>query len=235
MMPAVVAVRHVAFEDLGLLAPLLRARGYGLRYLEAGVDALAADALLAADLAVILGGPVGVYEADRYPFLRGEQQAIAARLERGRPTLGICLGAQLMARALGAAVASTGRSEIGYAPLTLTEQGRDSALRGIGTVPVLHWHGDQFDIPAGAVRLAETPDFPNQAFSFGPGILGLQFHLEADQTQIERWLIGHAHELSARGVEPQVIRQDTARYGPDLARVARTVFSAWLDQCLTGR
>lgn len=230
--PVVIALRHVAFEDLGILDPLLTARGYDVRYVEAGVGTLDAQALLAADLVVILGGPIGVYETARYPFLRDEQQAIAARLEQDKPTLGICLGAQLMAQALGATVASTGRAEIGYAPLTLTEEGRVSVLGSLGTVPVLHWHGDQFAIPAGASRLAQTPGFPNQAFSRGPRILGLQFHLEADPTRLERWLIGHAHELSAHRVDPGVLRRDTARYGAALAKCAHAIFTTWLDRSL---
>lgn len=222
-------IRHVAFEDLGVLAPLLAERGYIARYLQAGVDAFDAEALLAADLVVILGGPIGVYETDRYPFLAAEQQAIAARIGQGKSTLGICLGAQLMAQALGAEVVAAGQVEIGYAPLTLTSEGQTSALHGIGAVPVLHWHGDQFAIPNGAARLAQTPGFPNQAFSFGPRILGLQFHLEADHKQIERWLIGHAHELSTRGIDLQAIRRDAAQYGRGLVQAARVVFNAWLD------
>lgn len=223
-------IRHVAFEDLGILAPLLDERGYAVRYLEAGVGPFDEAAVLAADLLVILGGPIGVYETDRYPFLIAERKAIAERLSRGAPTLGICLGAQLMAQALGAEVAATGRVEIGYAPLTLTAEGQSSMLRHIGTVPVLHWHGDQFAIPDGALRLAQTRGFPNQAFSLGPKILGLQFHLEADHEQIERWLIGHAHELSSHGIDPRIIRRDAARHGPSLADAARAVFNAWLDQ-----
>lgn len=227
--PVALVVRHVAFEDLGILAPLLMERGYELQYREAGVDRLSEQSLLTADLVVVLGGPIGVYETDRYPFLLGEQRAIAARLEQGKPILGICLGAQLLALALGAEVRATGRTEIGYAPLSLTRQGEDSVLQNIAGVPVLHWHGDQFAIPDGAMRLAETPGFPNQAFSLGPKVLGLQFHLEADYAQIDRWLIGHAYELSARGVSLDVLRRDAALYGPALAQAARTVFTAWLD------
>jgi len=224
------AVRHVPFEDLGILAPLLAERGYSVRYLEAGVDSIDAATLGNADLVVILGGPIGVYETGRYPFLEQELRAIAHRLRQDKPTLGICLGAQLMAAALGAEVAPTGRAEIGYAPLTLTPQGQDSVLSAVKAVPVLHWHGDQFAIPEGAVRLAETPGFPNQAYALGPRILGLQFHLEADSTQIERWLIGHACELSLRQIDPAVIREDARRHGPELERCARAAMEQWLDQ-----
>ncbi|MGE8612145.1 MAG: glutamine amidotransferase [Achromobacter veterisilvae] len=223
------AVRHVPFEDLGILAPALAERGYTVQYLEAGVDAIDAAALADADLAVILGGPVGVYETGRYPFLKAELRAIGERLRRDRPTLGICLGAQLMAAALGAEVAPAGRVEIGYAPLTLTADGLASPLRAVQSVPVLHWHGDQFGIPAGARRLAETPGFPNQAFSLGPKILGLQFHLEADASRIEQWLIGHACELSRHGIDPAAIRRDAERHGPSLARSAGLAIGIWLD------
>ncbi|WP_454696518.1 glutamine amidotransferase [Achromobacter aegrifaciens] len=223
------AIRHVPFEDLGILAPVLEERGYSVRYLEAGVDTIDAATLGNADLVVILGGPIGVYETGRYPFLEQELRAIAHRLRQDKPTLGICLGAQLMAAALGAEVTSTGRAEIGYAPLTLTPQGQDSVLSAVQAVPVLHWHGDQFAIPEGAARLAETPGFPNQAYALGPRILGLQFHLEADSAQIERWLIGHACELSLRQIDPAVIREDARRHGQELERCARAAMEQWLD------
>ena len=229
-----IAIRHVAFEDLGLLAPLLGERGYAVRYLDAGVDTIDAEALRDADLLVILGGPIGVYETERYPFLVGESAAIAARLAAGKPTLGICLGAQLIAQALGADVAATGKVEIGFAPLTLTEEGRASVLKPIDGVPVLHWHGDQFAIPAGAQRLAQTPGFPNQAFAIGRHVLGLQFHLEVEPAQLERWLIGHAHELAAHRIDPATIRRDAALHGDALTRAARAIFGAWLDGCEAG-
>src|SRR5271156_4652730 len=98
------AVRHVAFEDMGLLGPLLAARGYETRWLEAGVDPIDVTALLEPDLVVVLGGPIGVYEAETYPFIADEVEAVGSRLEAGKPLLGICLGAQIMAAALGARV-----------------------------------------------------------------------------------------------------------------------------------
>lgn len=228
------AIRHVAFEDLGILEPLLIERGYAVRYLEAGVDEIDQAAITATDLLVVLGGPIGVYDTERYPFLAAEKAAIAARLKQDKPTLGICLGAQLMAEALGATVAATGKVEIGYGALTLTDEGRASPLRHLGAIPVLHWHGDQFSIPEGASRLAETQGFPNQAFAPGPRILGLQFHLEADHRQIERWLIGHAHELTANGLELAAIREDAVRHGPRLEHAARAVIAEWLDRLTTG-
>lgn len=228
-MPTTIAVRHVPFEDLGILAPLLSERGHSIAYRDAGIDALDARELGEADLLVVLGGPIGVYETGAYPFLAGEIDAVAGRIARGRPTLGICLGAQIIASAAGAAVGATGRKEIGYAPITLTPEGAASPLARVGETPVLHWHGDAFEIPPGATRLAETPGFPNQAFAMDAAVLGLQFHLEADRRRIERWLIGHAHELSAAGMDPNLIRAQAAAHGQVLEDAGRDVFGAWLD------
>src|SRR5271170_2275741 len=126
------AVRHVAFEDLGLLGPLVAARGYGVRYHDAGVQPIDAATLLAPDLLIVLGGPIGVYERDAYPFIAEEIAAIAARLEADKPILGICLGAQMMAAALGAKVAPGPAKEIGWASLPLTPAGRASVLAPLG-------------------------------------------------------------------------------------------------------
>lgn len=228
--PTAIAVRHVPFEDLGIFDSLLVGRGYGVSYLDAGIDPLGPESLLSADLVVVLGGPIGVYETASYPFLVDEKRAIAARLAADRPTLGVCLGAQLIADVLGADVMPTGCKEIGYAPLTLTDDGRASVLAPLDGLPVLHWHGDQFAIPDGAARLAETPGFPNQAFALGNTVLGLQFHLEADPAQLERWLIGHAHELATAGIDPRQIRIDAATHGAALVDAATQVFEAWLDE-----
>ncbi|MFV0406870.1 MAG: glutamine amidotransferase [Propioniciclava sp.] len=224
------AIRHVLFEDLGLIEPLLAERGYQIRYLEAGVGPFPSDLVAECDLLVVLGGPVGVYDAGAYPFLGAESDAMAQRMAAEAPTLGLCLGAQLMASALGAEVTPTGRTEIGFSPLTLTPEGHASVLAPLAGEPVLHWHGDEFAIPDGATRLAETPGFPNQAFALGGHALGLQFHIEADHERIEQWLIGHAHELASAGIHPGGIRADAQRFGPALARRAHTILSEWLDQ-----
>lgn len=228
-MKTAIAIRHLDFEDLGTLEPLLAARGYTVRYLDATTDDLHAVDTAAADLLVLLGGPIGAFDEDIYPFIQDELAVILQRLQSRRPLLGICLGAQLIARALGAGVTSMGIKEIGFAPLTLTPEGEASPLAALGKVPMLHWHGDRFDIPAGATRLAGTPTCANQAFSIGRHVLALQCHLEAAPNKIEHWLVGHACELSQAGIDPCSLRSEAHALRSDMPRAARAAFSAWLD------
>ncbi len=223
------AVRHVAFEDLGLLGPLLAARGYEVRFFDAGIEPLDAETLVAPDMAIVLGGPIGVYETETYPFIVDEIAAVAARLEAGKPLLGICLGAQIMAAALGARVAQGPVKEIGWAPLTLTAAGAESALSPLGTSPVLHWHGDNCELPAGCELLAATPHCPVQAFTRAPWQLALQFHLETEPARFERWLIGHAVELGKAGIDPRDLRAQVCTYGPAARELGGKVLAAWLD------
>ena len=229
MQKSCVAVRHVTFEDLGLLGPLLAARDYAIRYHDAGVESFETATLLAPDLVVVLGGPIGVYEADAYPFIAGEIATVAARLAAGKPTLGICLGAQMMAAALGARVAPGPVKEIGFAPLTLTEAGKASVLAALVASPVLHWHGDNCDLPAGCARLASTAHCPVQAFARTPSQLALQFHLETEPARLETWLVGHTVELGKAGIDPRELRRQIAALGPASAQLGRKVLADWLD------
>jgi GMP synthase (glutamine-hydrolysing) len=161
------AIRHVHFEDLGTFAPVLAAHGYEIAYVDAGLDDLGAIREAAVDLLIVLGGPIGAYEEEHYAFLTAELALIGRQLRANRPILGLCLGAQLMARALGADVRPGPAKEIGWGPVTLTEAGLAGPLRHPGSEPVLHWHGDAFTLPDGAERLAATEICPNQAFSVG--------------------------------------------------------------------
>lgn len=223
------AVRHVTFEDLGLLGPLVALRGYGVRYHDAGVQPIDAETLLAPDLLIVLGGPIGVYERDAYPFIADEVAAIAARLQANKPMLGICLGAQMMAAALGAGVAPGPVKEIGWAPLTLTGEGRASLLGPLGVTPVLHWHGDNCELPKDCARLASTQHCPVQAFMRMPSQLALQFHLETEPARFESWLVGHTVELGKAGIDPRVLRGQVHELGPATRNLGEKVFAAWLD------
>lgn len=230
-MKRVAAIRHVPFEDLGTLSPLLAERGFQVSYCEAGVDDLAVLAESPLDLVVVLGGPIGACDEAAYPFLFDELALIAKRLAQGQPTLGICLGAQLMARALGAPVRPMERKEIGFGTLSLTPAGRNSVLAEMrAETAVLHWHGATFDIPDGAQALAATSACPNQAFAIGEHALALQFHLEADPRTLERWLIGHAGELAAAGLAPGSLRRQAHANADSLPAASAMVFGRWLDR-----
>jgi GMP synthase (glutamine-hydrolysing) len=230
-MKEVVAIRHVAFEHLGIFAPLLSGRGFRIRYLDAGISDLTGADALGPDLLVVLGAPIGAYEEAQYPFLVQELRLLERRLAADRPTLGICLGAQLMARVLGSRVYAGRAKEIGWAPVDLTPPGQRSCLAELSSCDfqVLHWHGDTFDLPQAAMVLASTEITQNQAFSVGNKILGLQFHLEVDPAEIERWLIGHAHEIRAcEGVSAGAIRSETARLGARVATGGAACLESWL-------
>ncbi|MBR0872059.1 glutamine amidotransferase [Bradyrhizobium tropiciagri] len=222
-----IAIRHVAFEDLGLLAPIMERAGWNVSFCDAPVDDLSDPAIRDADLLIVLGGPIGVYETDNYPFLTTEIVLLERRLARGLPTLGICLGAQLMARALGSRVFPGGVKEIGWGTVDLTQEGKSSSLRALQT-EVLHWHGDTFDLPGSAVRLASNANYQNQAFAHGRNALALQFHLEADPRQLEEWYVGHAAELSAAKVSIPELRATTQRLARPVAAQAEQVFGDWL-------
>lgn len=232
-MKSVFVIRHVHFEDLGIFEGIVKSHGFSVRYLEAGVDDLEAAYQQGCDLLVALGGPIGAYQEHVYPFLSSELRILESRFSSGLPTLGICLGAQLMARALGARVYPGPVKELGWKPLALTREGCQSSLAHLAAknTSVLHWHGDTFDLPDGATLLASTKDYSNQAFAWSDAALALQFHPEVMASKIERWLIGHACELSAPGM-PALgqLRADTGRHHAALERFASAFFNEWLGK-----
>ena len=226
-----IALYHMRFEDLGAFAAPLAAAGYDISYRHAGAAPLTAEEWRDTELVVILGGPLGVADAPAYPWLAAEIDGIALRLASRQPTLGICLGAQLMAVALGGQVVPGAGKEIGWSPLAIAPgAGPLEHLRG---VPVLHWHGD--NIVPGAALLAEahTEPTPCQAFRIGTHALGLQCHVEFDPAMLEEWLTGHAVELRQAGVDLAQLRADTRQHGPRLVQAGQALLQDWLRELAT--
>lgn len=229
-MKTAAVICHARYLDLAAFDEPLRACGYHIRYYDAGCDALTFDPV-GPDLVMALGGPIGAYELEDYPFIADEMAILRARVADNRPTLAICLGAQILAQALGARVYA-GMKEIGWAPVELTEAGERSVLCDIGrdAIPVLHWHGDTFDLPDGAERLASTPKCANQAFSLG-ATLAVQFHPEVSARHFERWLICNTGQIALmKDHTVRSLRDDAMRYADAAAIGGQKWFAAWLEQ-----
>jgi GMP synthase (glutamine-hydrolysing) len=232
-MALITAIRFVHFEDLGTFGAVFTRRGFEVEYVDAASGDFAKVARLDSDLVVVLGGPIGAYEDDDYPMLRPILAMLEQRIASDLPTLGICLGSQLIARAAGARVYAGHGKEIGWAPIMLTEAGQRSPLRHLSSTPVLHWHGDTFDLPRGAALLASSEMYAHQAFALGANVLGLQFHPEVTKENLERWYIGHACEIAAApGVAVRALRRDASRYADILGRAGEDFVDQWLEDVL---
>lgn len=226
-MKTLLAIRHVPFEDLGSFAPLLSRAGYGIRYAEAPTADFAALAQERFDLLVVLGGPVSVNDTHDYPFLGPELKFVEARLKNDAPLLGICLGSQLVARALGARVSRIKEVEVGWKPLRLTPAGKASPLRHL-TAPVFHWHSDAFELPAGAESLASTDLTPHQAFRWGRTAIAMQFHLEVTAPGLETWYVGNTGELRDLELPPNELRRAAAAHAAAMQAEAALMLNEWL-------
>lgn len=234
--PKVLVFQHVPFEPLGTLDPLLKEHGFRIRYVNFGRDPQYRPRLAGYDALIVLGGPMNADETEAYPNLATEVELIGEALNRGLHVLGICLGAQLLAKALGGDVRANGAHEIGWHEVRLTGAGaRDPVLSALGApAPLFHWHGDRFELPPGAAHLAESDLCANQAFRHGDLALGLQFHLEVDRALIERWLtVPVNRRLLARlegSVDPDEVRRATPALIDELEAQSRRVFGRWIDQ-----
>ena len=213
------------------MGPAFHAAGYQVHYHDVGIDDWAVLDPLEPDILVVLGGPIGVYQDDIYPFLK--DVFLQQRLAAGKPVMGVCLGAQLIARALGAKVYPSGHVEIGFAPVTLSDAGMASCLAPFAERPItLHWHGDTFDLPEGAALLASTPKCRHQAFSIGRNVIAFQFHPEADPRRIEQWLFGHTSDLHQHDVDIPALRREAGVYANECRQKAAAVLNAWLEQLI---
>lgn len=225
----VCVIQHVASEPPGLIADVLRDGGWELRIIrtyrrDAVPECLDSDRGL-----VIMGGPMGVYDSDRHPFLETEQKLIADALSLRRPVLGICLGSQLLAAALGGSVASNVRREIGWHPVHFTRAAaKDTLWRNqADELVAFHWHGDRFNLPKGAVSLAWSALTDCQAFRWGEKAYGILFHLEMKPRAIARLTREFQAEMFVTGQRPGDILEEAPNHLPHMELVGREVFRRW--------
>lgn len=224
--PVAAVIRHIAFEGPASFGKALSDAGFELRHFDASSGRIDIEAAADADLLLVLGGPIGVGDSDAFPVLRQEFGAIERRLAADRPTLGICLGAQLIAHVLGAPV-TPGEAEIGWSNLALTAAGSAGPLRHL-TAPVLHWHNDRFELPDGATCLASTASTPHQAFIYRK-TLALQFHPEVTAAGLEAWYIGHHRGITANRMSVAEMRAESERHAGALAAAGRRMLRDWLQ------
>jgi GMP synthase-like glutamine amidotransferase len=221
---SVLVFRHVPYEHLGLIASVLEAAGLKYKYVDLPLDVDRRVDLESASGLVFMGGPMSVN--DDLPYLRREIEIIREAAGKGLPILGVCLGAQLIAKAFGASVYRNEVKEIGWYPIYWTgEAAHDGLFAGLpGPATVFHWHGETFDLPPGAVRLSYSEACRIQAFRFGGNIYGLQFHLEVTPAMIGAWLAEDVNAADLRELDHPV---DPGAGCQELARLGAAVFGRW--------
>ncbi len=226
-MKTALIIRHVPREGVaGFRAPI-EAAGYVIDRVDVIDPEFHAVDLVAPDLVVMMGGPMGVYEQETYPWIRCQLGRLAKRLEAERPTLGVCFGAQMMAAALGAEVYAGPAKEIGFGPIRIHVE--ESPLRHLADVPVLHWHGDTFTRPEGTEVLASSELYPHQAFRRGPNLLALQFHAEmGEDERFEDWIAQDFEYLAAAGHCQKELRAAHDTHGPGAVAAGRAMIAEWL-------
>lgn len=242
-MKPVLAVRHVAHEGLGTIGDALRRNEVPVQIVDALADGLPSfDPRMWSGL-VVMGGPMNVDEVEKYPNLVDEVRWLERAVEARLPVLGVCLGAQLLAKALGAKVYPNKVKEIGWYDVELLpEAGEDPLLDGLAKpqadagreLMVFQWHGDTFDLPTGAVRLARSELCENQAFRFGAAAYGLQFHLEVTAEIIDSWLCegGNCGELAGLSyIDPAKICRETPVKLPGMTAMGCVVFDRFVEMC----
>ncbi len=236
----ILVLQHIACEPPAEYAKPLAERGHILHPVQVDEGEPLPDwrefgAIMA------MGGPMGAYEDDAYPWLADEKRLIADAVHAGMPYFGACLGVQLLAAALGARVYPGPAPEVGLLEVTLTAEGRDDPVASILPLSfmTLQWHGDTFDLPQGAVSLFQSPAYPNQGFRYGDVAYGVQFHLEVDADLADEWSSVPAYRTAADDVLgpgglDQLLRGVREHAGTMLPH-ARVLIDAWLDRALAAR
>lgn len=225
-MAKVWVLQHHPIENLGSIAAALEGAALAWQYVRTFEGQPVPRNMKGAGGLVLMGGPMGVYETDRYPFLRDEMRLIEDALKGGRPVLGVCLGSQLLAAALGAKVVKAPSKEIGWYPVRLLAAAHnDRLLRGVQqSFVALHWHGDIFDLPVEAVALASSDKTPYQAFRYGERAYGLLFHVEVTSRIVAAMVREFAAELDEAKVDGEEVQAKAREHLPALEGIAATVF-----------
>jgi len=221
----VLAFRHGPLEGLGLIEGILRAHGFAYNYADLYLSPTTEASVCDAEALIFLGGAMSANDDLRY--IDREFEYIKRALQRRQPVLGICLGAQLIAKALGARVYPNAGKEIGWAPVSFTEAAhRDAIFHGLNTEVIFHWHGETFDVPTGAELLASSSACHHQAFRWGDRVYGLQFHAEVTPAMIEQWCREDAACGEAREAPEPIAPHAHAARTTELARI---IFGRWCD------
>ncbi|MFQ5508584.1 MAG: type 1 glutamine amidotransferase [Leptospirillia bacterium] len=233
-MNKILVLQQVPHEGLGRLYALMRRAGATEEVVPCHLpDADIPDTLSGYRALVVLGGPMSANDAGENPSIDRQLELIKKAVAQDFPTLGICLGAQLIAAALGARVFKGETSEIGWFETHLSlESASDPVFAGLpNPLPVFQWHGEGFDLPLGAVHLASSPAFPHQAFRMGNNVYALQFHVEMEESMVKEWVTIGADELAALGdtVDPEAITEGAGAGCELLDETVRTIVTRWLS------
>lgn len=227
--PRVLAIQHVRCETPGTISEALGEAGISIQIVRTFEGQTVPNNLKGWSGLIIMGGPMGVYEKDRHPFLRQELRLIETAIRHEVPVLGVCLGSQLLASALGAAVTPGKKKEIGWNTITLSPEAmRDPLWANLEPAfMAYHWHGDVFDLPSGAVSLASSDRTPHQAFRYGGRAYGVLFHMEVTEPIIEDMVKTFQDELGTEGLDGREIVQQARDHLPRLRKIGRSVFTRW--------
>ncbi len=229
--PRLLVIQHSPAEDLGTFGAVLSERGGEATYVRVYAGEDVPTTVRDFHGLVLMGGPMGVYERDRYPFLGAELELVQWALQQGTAVLGVCLGSQLLAHALGAKVGPGTAKEIGWYDVRLTEKGHsDPLLTQFPEAFVgFHWHGDVFPLPPGAVALASSDLTPVQAFRYGEKAYGLLFHLEMTEEIAAKMIRDFEEELREAGIPGEAVLGDFSTHGETLVQLGRSFFGGWLS------
>lgn len=228
-MKSALIIRHVPHEGIAAFRQPVEAAGYRLDRIDVTDPDFATLDLRQPDLLIMMGGPMAVYQRDRYPWIRCQLRRLALRLEQDQPTLGVCLGAQMIAAALGGEVFPGPVKEVGFHTVQVASIPAAAPLQHLAEVPLLHWHGDTFTLPEGAELLASSDRYQHQAFRRGNNVLGLQFHAEMGlDERFHVWTSAWPEDIEAAGQTVDQLRRDHAAHGPRAVAAGRAMIGDWL-------